>query len=119
MRIVGMVERLREAVGGPISVDRAWTARNVANLIASPQAAVFVSRNGFIAGSLTPTIINPQPIAVEHGWFADDGNGLRLLRKFEKWATEAGAPMIQLSTGCNGLDLSRFGYRAVETAWVR
>lgn len=119
LRIVDMVEDLRTAVAGPIPVDRPWTARTVAGLIASPDGIVLVSDGGFIAGSLQPTIINPRPIAMEHGWFARDRSGLALLRQFEGWARHHGAALIQLSTGPDGLDLSRLGYRIAEKAWVK
>ena len=119
LRIVDMVEALREAVGGPVPVDRAWTAQTLAALCTGPDSAVWVSAGGFIAGSLQPTVISPQLIAMEHGWFAVDGSGLRLLRAFEAWARERGATMVQLSTGPSGLDLSRLGYRLVERAWVK
>ena len=117
--IVGMIERLRAAVDGPIPVDRAHTAAVVASLIADPDALVLVSDAGFIAGRLTPTIINPAPIAQEFGWWAADGSGLRLLRAFERWAAERGAMLVQLSTGPAGPDLARLGYRRAEQAWVR
>lgn len=117
--IVDMIERLRAAVDGPIPVDRAHTAAVVAGLIADPDALVLVSDKGFIAGRLTPTIINPAPIAQELGWWAADGSGLRLLRAFERWAAERGALLVQLSTGPAGPDLSRLGYRRAEQAWVR
>lgn len=119
LRIVDMVEALREAVGGPIPVDRAWTARTIAALTAGSDSAVWVSSGGFIAGSLQPTVISPRVIAMEHGWFAQDGSGLRLLRAFEAWARERGAMLVQLSTGPSGLDLSRLGYRVAERAWVK
>ena len=119
LRIVDMVEALREAVGGPVPVDRAWTAQTLAALCTGPDSAVWVSAGGFIAGSLQPTVISPQLIAMEHGWFAVDGSGLRLLRAFEAWARERGATMVQLSTGPSGLDLSRLGYRLAERAWVK
>lgn len=117
--IVDMIERLRAAVDGPIPVDRAHTAAVVASLIADPDALVLVSDAGFIAGCLTPTIINPARIAQELGWWAADGSGLRLLRAFERWAAERGALLVQLSTGAVGPDLSRLGYRRAEQAWVR
>lgn len=117
--IVGMIERLRAAVDGPIPVDRAHTAAVVASLIADPDALVLVSGAGFIAGRLTPTIINPAPIASELGWWAADGSGLRLLRSFERWAAERGTSLVQLSTGAAGPDLSRLGYQRAEQAWVR
>lgn len=119
LRIVDMIEDLRVAVRGPVAVDRPWTARTVAHLIASPDGAVWVSGGGFIAGSLQPTIISPTPIAMEHGWWASDGSGLRLLRAFEAWARERGAALVQLSTGAEGLELTRLGYRLTERAWVK
>ena len=117
--IVEMIERLRAAVDGPIPVDRAHTAAVVASLIADTDALVLVSGAGFIAGRLTPTIINPACIAQELGWWAADGSGLRLLRAFERWAAERGAMLVQLSTGPSGPDLAGLGYRRAEQAWVR
>lgn len=119
LTIVGMIESLREAVDGPVPVDRSHTAATVARLIASPDGVVFVSGVGFIAGALVQTVINPAPLAQELGWFATDGSGLRLLRAFERWAVERGARWINLSTGVSGPDLSRLGYRRAEQAWVR
>ena len=119
LRIVDMVEALRLAVGGPVSVNRPHTARTVAGLLASHDGAVWVSDAGFIAGALTQTIISPAPLAQELGWYATDGTGLRLLRRFEAWARERGAALVTLSTGPDGPDLTRLGYRKTETAWVR
>ena len=119
LSIVGMVEQLRAAVDGPVPVDRSHTARTLAGLISNHDALVLVSDAGFIAGALVPTIINPAPIAQEMGWFATDGSGLRLLRRFETWARECGAALVQLSTGPNGPDLVRLGYRQAEQAWIR
>ena len=117
--IVDMIDRLRAAVDGPIPVDRTHTAAVVASLIADPDALVLVSGEGFIAGRLTPTIINPARIAQELGWWAADGSGLRLLKAFERWAAERGAMLVQLSTGTAGPDLARLGYRRAEQAWAR
>lgn len=119
LRIVDMVEALRLAVGGPVPVNRPHTARTVAGLLDSPDGAVWVSDAGFVAGALTQTIISPAPLAQELGWYATDGTGLRLLRRFETWAKERGAVLIQLSTGATGPDLTRLGYRPAEMAWVR
>lgn len=119
LRIVGMIEDLRAAIDGPIKVDRAHTAATVARLIASPDGFVAVSDGGFIAGMMTQTVISPDPIAQELGWMAQDGSGLRLLRAFEKWAQERGARWVNLSTGHDGPDLTRLGYRRAEQAWAR
>ena len=119
IRVVEMIEDLRAAVQGPIPVDRAWTARTVAGLIASDDGAVWVTDGGFIAGVIEPTIISPARVAKEMGWYSRDRSGLLLLRAFEGWARVRGATLIQLSTGAEGLDLSRFGYRIAERAWVK
>ncbi|MTH76308.1 hypothetical protein GL286_01035 [Paracoccus aestuariivivens] len=117
--IVDMIEDLRVAVSGPVPVDRAWVSRTLAGLLASDDGYVAVTGGGFIAGILRPTIINPALIAQEMGWFARDRSGLRLLRGFEAWASERGATLVQLSTGPEGLDLTRLGYRRAELAWVK
>ena len=119
MRIVDLVEDLRAAVDGLMPVSRPWTAAMVAGLIQSPDAIVLVSDGGFIAGSLQPTIINPARVAMEHGWFARDRSGLRLLRAFEAWAAERGAVMVKMSTGAVGPDLGRLGYTMTEKTWVK
>ena len=114
-----MVEALRLAVGGPVAVDRPWTARTLAALLESPDGSVWVSGGGFLAASIQRSIISPVPMAVEHGWWASDGSGLRLLRIYETWAKDKGAALITLSTGLVGPDLTRLGYWRAETAWVR
>ena len=119
LSLVDMVEALRAAVGGPVPVDRAWSAQTLAALLSSPDGAVWVSAGGFLAASIQRSVINPAPMAVEHGWWASDGSGLRLLRAYEAWAREKGAAFVTLSTGPVGPDLARLGYRRAEQAWVR
>lgn len=117
-RITDLVERLIAASGIPQVVDRAYTQATLLALICRADALVLVSEGGFLAASIERSVISPEPIACEHGWFATDRSGLRLLRAFEAWAVERGA-RVRLSTGIAGPDLARLGYRAVETAWVR
>ena len=117
--IVGMVEALRAAVDGPVPVDRSHTAQTLAALLSSPDGAVWVSDAGFLAASIQRSVISPVPMAVEHGWWDSDGSGLRLLRAYERWARDKGAALITLSTGPDGPDLARLGYRRAEQAWIR
>lgn len=119
LRIVDMVEGLRAAVDGPVLVDRAHTAKMLAALIESPDGAVWVTQGGFLAASVQPSVVSPAPMAIEHGWWASDGSGLRLLRAYERWAREKGATLAMLSTGVSGPDLGRLGYRRAEQAWIR
>lgn len=118
-RVVDMVSELRASVCGAVPIDRPWTARTLAELISNPDGAVWVSEAGFLAASIQRSVVNPAPIAVEHGWFAKDGSGLKLLRFYESWARKKGASFVTLSTGPVGPDLSRLGYRRAEQAWVR
>ncbi|MFG6081595.1 hypothetical protein ACEUZ9_002219 [Paracoccus litorisediminis] len=119
LRVVDMIEDLRAAVDGMMPVSRPWTAAVVAGLIQNPEAVVYVSDGGFIAGSMQPTIIHPDRVAMEHGWFARDRSGMRLLRAFEAWAEDQGAVMVKMSTGASGPDLGRLGYTMTEQNWVR
>jgi hypothetical protein len=117
-RLIEMTQRLVTASGIPQQVDPEHTKRSFKGLMISDFGAVWVTDGGFLAASIEQTIISPSPVAVEHGWYADDGSGLRLLRKFQRWAAKHGATE-RLSTGVGGLDLSRLGYRPVETAWIK
>ena len=117
-RITDLVERLIAASGIPQAVDRAYTQGVLAHLITAHEGAVWVSGAGFLAASIQHSVINPEPLAMEHGWFAADRCGLRLLRAFEGWAEARGA-RVRLSTPPGGVDLTRLGYRPVELAWVR
>lgn len=120
IKIVGMVERLVEAVDGPQKPCRIKTGQTLAGLIASPDGFVAVSDHGFIAACLTQTIISPEPVATELGWWAER-DGLSLLWAFEEWADSKGATLKKMS--CNGglarAILARQGYRAAEEAWVK
>jgi len=116
--VVALIRDLVETVGGPQAVDEAATRATVLSLIASPMGVVFVTPGGFIAGMLSALPVASDLWAHELGWRATDRSGLRLLRAFESWADQHGA-RVRLSTGANGPDLSRLGYRPVELAWVR
>lgn len=118
-QIVDLVERLVVATSMPQAMDRDWTAATLAGLISSPGGAVWISAQGFLAASVTRTVISPDLIAQEHGWYSEDRQGLRLLRAYEAWAVVMGARCIQVSTGFGGPDLARLGYRATELAWVK
>lgn len=117
-RITDLVARLIAVSGIPQVVDRAYTQAVLARLIVSNEGAVWVTDGGFLAASIERSVINPEPIAVEHGWYAADRSGMRLLRVFEDWAAARSA-RVRLSTPARGVDLTRLGYRPVETAWVR
>ncbi|WP_147296767.1 hypothetical protein [Paracoccus thiocyanatus] len=120
-RIIDMIERLAAAVDGPQRVDRLKTGETLAALIQDPGGIAFISARGFIAGCIAQTVINPDPVAIEMGWYAEDRSGLALLRAFEAWAHRQGATLIKLSCkgGAAQRILQRSGYRIAEIQMVK
>jgi hypothetical protein len=121
--VVRLVQALAHAIEGPQEVDAAHTGAQVLRLMQSPAGVVYVSRFGFIAGEVCATIISPNPVAIEHGWFAQDGCGMLLLDKFEAWAADMGCVGVKMSTGPDAgaasKRLARRGYKPAELAWFR
>lgn len=126
--IVGMTKRLRASVRSPLDVDALVTARFVAGLLASPLAAVWVVEGadcptGFLAASVGTASISMAPIAIEHGWWAERGGGLRLLDLYLAWSKEQGCFAARMSTPPHNdsaaLILKRRGFDLAEQAWVK
>lgn len=126
--ICGMVERLRVSVGSPLEVDQYVTRRFVTGLLASPLAAVWVvdvaeAVTGFLAASVGTASISMLPIAVEHGWWAEQGGGLYLLKAYLSWAKDIGCFAARMSTPPHNdraaIVLSRMGFDVAEQAWVK
>ena len=120
-RCIDMTEALAASVSGPQRICRLRTGETLAGLLRNPQGAVFVSGGGFIAGQIMQTVISPEPVAYELGWFASDRSGLRLLRAFEAWSEEQGATLIAMSAkgGAAHLILERRGYTVAEIQMVK
>ena len=120
-RITDMVERLREAVGGPKRPCRIWTGQRLAFLIHSPDGFVRVSDGGFIAACMTQTIISPDWIANEEGWWASDRSFIPLFDQFEAWADERPNTLRKMSCATEPVRrfLERRGYRMAEMAMVK
>jgi hypothetical protein len=122
-RVVRMVEALTRSVNGPQTCDPAYTGATVLRLINSPLGVVFITDGGFIAGEVIQTVICPEPVAVEVGWYAVDRSGLRLLGAFEAWAAKMNCSLVKMSSaadaGVAGKILRRRGYSPVELAWVK
>lgn len=126
--IVAMTERLRASVASPLPVDTDVTARFVAGLLSSPLGWVRVvdtgdGPTGFLAASIGCASIAMLPVAVEHGWWAEQGGGMALLRAYMAWAQERGCFAVRMSTPPHneraGAILSRCGFAMAEQAWVK
>lgn len=126
--IVGMTKRLRASVRSPLEVDALVTGRFVAGLLASPMAAIWVvdgadCPTGFLAASVGTASVSMAPIAIEHGWWAEQGGGLRLLDLYLAWANEQGCFAARMSTPPHNdgaaMILKRRGFDLAEQAWVK
>lgn len=126
--IVAMTGRLRASVQSPIEVDDLVTARFVGGLLTSPLASVWVvdaraNATGFLAASIGTASISMLPIAIEHGWWAEQGGGLQLLKRYLDWAKSCGCYAARMSTPPHNERaaeiLKRFGFLEAEVAWVK
>lgn len=120
-RIIDMIEALARSVDGPQRVDRETAGNSLMSHIMDSMAVVFMTDGGFISGRIISTVINPEPVAFETGWYARDRSGIRLLRAFEAWSRDKGAALVTMS--CNGGSaqqiLQRCGYRSAEIHMVK
>lgn len=125
--IVRMVAKLHAAAGIVLPMDPRVTALFVGGLIASPIGLVLVGGaaepDGFFAASVGSTSIAMTPVAHEHGWWSEGGDGLRFLRRYEAWAREQGCFAARMSTppGADRANniLERSGFAMAEQAWVK
>lgn len=97
-------------------------------LIASPEAAVFVTDDlsGAIGGSVAPSHVSGDLTAGEYFWWVNPdarGSGGRLLIKFENWARAQGAVHLAMIAPEDATDVhelyARRGYMPVERQFVR
>lgn len=125
--IVAMTERLRASVASPLPVDPLVTSRFLSGLLASPLGWVRVvdagdGPTGFLAASIGTASVAMTPVAVEHGWWAEQGGGLRLLKQYVAWARERGCFAARMSTHSSADNaakiLGHIGFTPAEQAWV-
>ena len=122
MTLAEMGQRFHAASSVPCSFDE--DAFLAAMEGCKAQGGVFQTEKGFIAGVLAPLPIDPQwTVAVELAWWSEDGKGLSLLRKFERWARESGAREIRMTTLADMPKASeimkRLGYHSAEISWTK
>tara|TARA_Y100000310_G_scaffold333569_1_gene411383 strand:- start:323 stop:721 length:399 start_codon:yes stop_codon:yes gene_type:complete len=114
--LVEMAERFHGASAMPFEFSAEKLTELFRGLIAS--GAVFKTDKGFIAGTLAPAYAGDWLVAIEMMWWAEDRQGLSLLRKFEEWAKEQGADEVRMTSLAQmpeaGTILSRRGYEAAE-----
>jgi len=84
--------------GMPFNFDVDAVASVLTNMIGADSAAILMTERGVIGGLLQPAYCDPEWIyAVELFWWAR-GDGLALLRAFERWAQQAGAREVRMTS---------------------
>lgn len=84
--------------GMPFTFDLDVMAGVLARMIEDDRASVLMTERGVIGGILQPAYCDPSWVyAVEMFWWAR-GDGLALLRAFERWAQQAGASEVRMTS---------------------
>ena len=92
-------------------------------MIESESAAVLMTDRGVIGGAVHPAYCDPSWIyGVELFWWAK-GDGLKLFRAFERWAQQAGAKELRMSSLATLPRADRLlrcvGYAPAETSYSK
>ena len=109
--------------GMPFAFDLDVMASVLARMIEDDRAAVLMTERGVIGGAVHPTFCDQDwKIAVELFWWAR-GDGLVLLRAFERWAQQAGANEVRM-TSLAALPradrlIRRVGYEPAEVSYSK
>jgi hypothetical protein len=111
--------------GKRVRIEDADWRQTVTNLLASEDAAVFVSEGGFCGGLIFPMYFNhAYRVAQELFWFAE-ADGTQLREAFEDWARSRGADALQMSCIADDREAAvrrlfrRAGYAATETSLMK
>lgn len=107
-----------------IAFSEAATADTVAAFIRGHGRTLLMSDGGYLAGMVQPIGFSPRLVAMEYAWFAEDGMGMALLRRFELWARNMGAAQLVVHNYTNDRRMTlplvrRGGYTTMGTALVK
>jgi hypothetical protein len=89
---------------GGMLFDSAVATETAMGFIRHIGKTLVVGERSYLAGFLQPLGFSRDMIAVEFAWYAEDGQGLQLLRFFEDWARQMGAVGVVVSEQAGGHD---------------
>ena len=120
--LVDMGRKFHAASNQFCDYSEAATGGMLARMIEAEEAVVLISEKGLIGGVLSPAYCADNwKMAVELFWWAEDRQGLRLLKGFEDWAALNGANEIRMTTLTNLTRadelLRRKGYAPLEISY--
>lgn len=114
---------------GQLAVNPDQMRAAVEALLAAPDGVVFVSDadgivTGMIGGFVAPHFISGERIATEAFWWVQPGqrgHGVRLERRFRRWAHEHGATRVHMGAPDDevGRIYTALGYQRIETTYAR
>lgn len=121
-QLVDMARKFHDASNQFAPFSEAASTGLAQNLMASPDGVIFITDAGMIGGMLGPAYCaEGWNFAVELFWWAEDRNGLRLLKAFEDWAKSKNANEVRMTTltnlGAADKILRKRGYQPLEISY--
>ncbi|MEO1503116.1 MAG: hypothetical protein AAFU68_02705 [Pseudomonadota bacterium] len=122
---MGRLFHLRAYRNLPVGYDTPTATDFARGLIESDNGVIFISHLGMCGGLVAPFYMSTTLQASEVFWFAQDGLGDALRRRFEDWAKDKGAKVCTFSAlrPVRGKAVERIlktaGYHHHETALVK
>ena len=131
--LVELASLFEEEGSLPLKVDIPFFRTNLVSMIDHPHFFVCVAEDkgkvhGMLLAALNTMVLNPQPIAVEIGWFVKKEfrgrpENRKMVKAYEDWARMKGCAHISMSdvntTGKLGALYNRMGYTHFESSYVK
>lgn len=122
--LLQMGKKFHRMAALPCRYDELAFANTLRGLMAGQDTTVLRSERGMIGGAMVPAFIDPDwKIAIELFFWSEDGHGMRLMRAFEKWATDMGASEIRMSAESSLPRAAKIyalrGYKKTEESWSK
>ena len=122
--LLEMGKKFHAASGQPFEFNEDAVGSLLIDMMLLPDGVVFRSDAGLVGGKIAPAYCDPDwRVAIELFWWAEDRQGLKLLRAFEAWAKDNEANEVRMTTlpALPSADaiVRRFGYEPSEISYSR
>ena len=112
--IVDLAKDMQKIYPAKIKIDEDRLRLNIGLII--DQGFAYVGPRSVILGIIDKSFYSNDMIAREILWIAEDGQGMRLKRKFEEWAMRFGVSGVYIALNAHS---KLKGYEPVETVWSK
>lgn len=110
----------------PFPTSAAWALDLFKTCVVSPDRVAISKVGGILLGAVGRSLLGPILQAHEIAWWVDPehrGGSIDMLKKYESWAVEQGAKLIEVKSLNIFKDVEkiyeRMGYNPIETSWVK